>query len=155
MRVLVLILLSVTFAAADATDDVAAVLDDFHAAATAADEQRYFGHFAPDGVFLGTDATERWTVAEFREYVHIRFSKGRGWTYVPTDRHVNLSRTGDVAWFDELLHNEKYGKLRGTGVLRRIDGRWKIAQYNLTFLVPNDATPGVVDLIRGEDAGSP
>ena len=36
---------------------VAAVLDDWHAAAAVADEARYFAHFAPDSVFLGTDAT--------------------------------------------------------------------------------------------------
>ena len=33
---------------------VAAVLDDWHAAAAAADEERYFSHFASDGVFLGS-----------------------------------------------------------------------------------------------------
>ena len=34
---------------------VAAVLDDWHQAASVADEARYFGHFAPNGVFIGTD----------------------------------------------------------------------------------------------------
>ena len=33
---------------------ISRVLDDWHAAASAADEQRYFGHFTPDAVFLGT-----------------------------------------------------------------------------------------------------
>ena len=37
---------------------VAAVLDDWHQAASVADEARYFGHFAPNGIFMGTDATE-------------------------------------------------------------------------------------------------
>ena len=37
------------------------VLDDFHDAASKADEERYFALFLPDGVFLGTDAAERWT----------------------------------------------------------------------------------------------
>jgi hypothetical protein len=27
-------------------------------------EARYFGHFAPDGVFKGTDDTERWTLVD-------------------------------------------------------------------------------------------
>ena len=94
-------------------------------------------------------------MAAFRKYVHAHFSEGRGWTYIPVDRRITFSETGEVAWFDELLRNEKYGKLRGSGVLRRIDGRWKIAQYNLTFLVPNDTAPGVVALIRQAGAGSP
>jgi hypothetical protein len=37
--------------------------------------------FAPDGIFIGTDATERWTVAEFKAYAKPHFDKGRGWTY--------------------------------------------------------------------------
>jgi ketosteroid isomerase-like protein len=131
---------------------VAGVLDDFHAAATDADEERYLGHFAPDGIFLGTDATERWTVEEFRAFVHPYFSKGRGWTYVPTERHVMLAADGTLAWFDETLANEKYGRLRGTGVLRKTDGQWKIVHYSMTFLVPNEVAPAVVDVIRGKAA---
>ena len=123
-----------------------AVLDDFHDAASKADEERYFGHFAPEGVFLGTDATERWTVEEFRKYVHPYFSKGKGWTYTARDRYVEIK--GDFAWFDEILDNDNYGELRGSGSMRRIDGKWKLLQYNLTFLVPNDKAKGVVDLIR-------
>jgi hypothetical protein len=33
------------------------MLDDWHQAASVADESRYFGHFALNGVFMGTDAT--------------------------------------------------------------------------------------------------
>jgi ketosteroid isomerase-like protein len=128
---------------------VAGVLDDFHAAASDADEERYLGHMAPDGTFLGTDATERWTVEEFRAFVRPYFSKGRGWTYVATERHVMLAADRTLAWFDETLDNEKYGKLRGTGVLRKTDGQWKIVHYSMTFLVPNEIAPAVVDVIRG------
>jgi hypothetical protein len=128
--------------------DIAAVLDDFHRAAAAADEARYFAHFDPDGVFLGTDAGERWSVAEFRVYAHARFAKGKGWTYRPRDRHVTLTAEG-IAYFDELLDNDKYGVCRGSGVLRRVNGMWRIAQYNLSFTVPNDAATEVVRVIRG------
>jgi len=127
---------------------VRGVLTDFHAAASVADESRYFGHFTTDAVFLGTEATERWTVAEFREYAKPHFDAGRGWTYVATERHVLFSADGGLAWFDEMLHSEKYGKLRGTGVLRRIEGSWKIAHYSMTFLVPNDIASEVVRVIR-------
>jgi len=131
-----------------ASDAIAHVLDDWHAAAAAADEQRYFAHFAPEGVFLGTDATERWTVEEFREYAHPHFAAGQGWAYVPHDRHVRLSGSGPLAWVDEKLTNEKYGELRGTGVLRKIDGEWKLAHYSLTFTIPNERTVEVVAVIR-------
>jgi len=133
----------------DGVTEVARVLDDFHDAAAKADEARYFAHFAPEGVFLGTDATERWTVAEFRAYAHPHFAKGKGWTCAPRDRFVTFSPRGDVAWFDELLDHASYGELRGSGVLRRVDGEWKLVQYNLAFTVPNDAANDVVARIRG------
>jgi hypothetical protein len=56
--------------------------------------------------------------------------------------------SGDVGWFDELLDHESYGALRGSGVLRKIDGRWRIAQYDLAFTVPNDRAREVVERIR-------
>ena len=130
-------------------EDVAAVLDDWHAAAAAADEERYFGHFASDGVFLGTDDSERWTVAEFRDYAHPHFSQGRGWTYLPRERHVLLSPDGSMAWFDEKLEHETYGRVRGTGVLRRTDEVWKLVHYSLSFPIPNEATLTVAEIVRG------
>ena len=131
-----------------ARDEAARTLDDFHDAASKADEQRYFGHFAPDGVFLGTDASERWDVPAFRAYAHPHFAQGKGWTYRATERHVTLAPDGNVAWFDETLANESYGPCRGSGVLRKIDGEWKIAQYNLTIPIPNELAKTVVGMIR-------
>ncbi len=127
---------------------VAAVLDDFHDAASEGDGERYFSHFAPDAVFFGTDATERWTLSEFRAYALKRFEQGTSWTYHPRARHVFLAADGDTAWFDEVLVNEKYGQCRGTGVLVRLDGQWRIAQYNLTIPIPNEIALDVVEMIR-------
>ena len=126
---------------------VGALLDRFHAAASRADEEAYFACLADDAVFLGTDATERWTVGEFREYAHERFAAGRGWTYVPQERHVRVS--GRVAWFDEVLRNEKYGHCRGTGACVRGRNGWRVAHYSLTFLVPNEAAAAVREAITG------
>ena len=136
-------------AAAPSPEALAAIgqtLDDFHRAAAAADEPRYFAHFAPDAVFLGTDPGERWTVPAFRAYAHPHFAAGKGWKYVPRERHVSVD--GDLAWFDELLDNQKYGACRGTGVLRRIDGKWLLAEYSLTFLVPNAVAEKVAKISR-------
>ncbi len=127
---------------------IEAVLDDFHQAASDAEEERYFSHFAASGVFFGTDATERWTVEEFRTYAHPHFAQGKGWTYHPRDRHVALSAGGDTAWFDELLDNAKYGECRGTGVLQRYGEEWKIEQYHLTLPVPNALAADLVARIR-------
>lgn len=134
----------------DATAAVSAVLDSLHHHASVADEDAYFGLFAPEGVFFGTDATERWTVPEFRAYAHPAFQQGRGWTYVlrPGSRHITFDPTGTVAWFDELLDNASYGETRGTGVIRQVNGNWKIAQYHLTIPVPNDLANELVRMIR-------
>jgi len=127
---------------------VSNVLDALHDAASDADGERYFDLFAPDAVFLGTDATERWTIDEFRAYAMKRFETGTGWTYTlkPGTRDVRVHN--DIAWFDELLHNAKYGTCRGSGVLRRIEGEWKVEQYVLSFTVPNEAAQDVVRIIR-------
>lgn len=118
---------------------IAAVLDDFHAAAAAADLERYLGHFAPEGVFLGTDDWERWPLAVFREYTAGRFAGGGGWSYSARDRNIVFSPDSTIAWFDEIAESARWGRFRGTGVLRMIDGRWKIAQYSLSLLVPNES----------------
>jgi hypothetical protein len=130
--------------------EAVATLDDFHAAASAADGARYFAHFASDGVFLGTDASERWTVEQFRAYATPHFDAGEGWTYVATERHVDVDR--EYAWFDELLDNAKYGVARGTGVLRREGGAWKVVQYHLTFPIPNDLADDLTRRIRERGA---
>ncbi|MCC6320728.1 MAG: nuclear transport factor 2 family protein [Phycisphaerales bacterium] len=126
-------------------------LDALHDAAARADGEAYFALFEPCAVFLGTDATERWTLEEFRAYAEPHFAKGQGWTYKPWDRSVRLSNDGRTAWFDERVTNAKYGECRGTGVLvRGSDGGWRIAQYNLTKPVPNELMDRLVELERGD-----
>ena len=132
----------------DAEAAVAAVIDELHRAASTGDGQRYFDLFAPGAVFFGTDASERWTLEEFRAYALRRFEEGATWTYHVTTRHVFVSGDGSTAWFDEALHNAKYGVCRGTGVLVRIGGDWRIAQYNLTIPIPNEIALDVVKMIR-------
>jgi len=125
---------------------VAEQLEDFHQAASKADFDAYFGLFSKDGVFIGTDASERWSVEAFKQYVKPYFSQGKGWTYVPRDRTIVVHN--DVAWFDELLDNEAYGECRGSGVLVKEGGVWKIAQYNLHFPIPNDLARQITQKIQ-------
>jgi hypothetical protein len=139
---------------ADATEsEVDRLLDRFHRAAAAARFDEYFGLFAPDGVFIGTDAGERWTVEQFKAYAKPHFDKGLGWTYVTVERHVNVSKDGRHASFDELLDNADLGRCRGTGVLRRVGVDWKIEQYHLTIPVPNELADEVAKRIRAGKAG--
>ena len=134
--------------ASNASDQINALLDAFHRAAAAAKFDEYFGMFAPDGIFIGTDATERWTVEQFKAYAKPHFDKGRGWTYGVVERHVNVSADDRHASFDELLDNASLGRCRGTGVVRRVGSVWKIEQYHLTIPVPNALADEVVKRIR-------
>ena len=127
---------------------VSQCLDSFHDAAAVADEDRYFAILPDDAVFLGTDATERWTGKQFREFAMRYFKLPSAWTYVPLERHVTLSPDGKLAWFDEALDNAGYGECRGSGVLQERDGHWVLLQYNLTVPVPNELMGGVAKRIR-------
>jgi hypothetical protein len=129
------------------------VLDSLHEAASDANGELYFGLFDEDAVFMGTDATERWSMDEFRAFAEPHFSQGRGWTYTVTERHVYVAVSGATAWFDEVLRNDHYGTCRGTGVLLLTDEGWRIAQYNLTIPIPNDLAGEFTARIREfEDA---
>ena len=126
------------------------VLDDWHNAASKADEERYFGHFAKEAVFLGTDATERWDMPAFRAYAHPYFSQGKGWSFHSVRRDITMEASG-VAWFDEALETPNLGPARGSGVLLKdTDGQWKIAQYNLSVPIPNERFAEVKKLLESK-----
>ena len=133
--------------------EVAAVLDRLNAASSAADGPAYFALFTPDARFIGTDATEHWTMDQFRAFAEPYFARGRAWSYPATARTITLApiECRCIAWFEEKLVNDSYGVTRGSGVLRLTDGGWKIEQYVLSFAVPNDRADAVVAAIRGED----
>jgi hypothetical protein len=128
-------------------------LDDFHDAAARADEERYFAHFAADGVFLGTDAAERWDLAAFRAYAHPHFARGKAWSFRGHGRRI--AARGDVAWFEEDLETQNLGPARGSGVLVRSGSRWLIAQYVLSIPIPNQRFREVRELLTSPSRASP
>lgn len=130
------------------TKAIEAVLDSFHLAAANADGETYFGHFTTDGVFVGTDVKERWTVDEFKAYAEPYFTKGQGWVYSARTRWVALTPSLNSAWFLEVLDSKTYGTARGSGTLVREDGTWKVAQYHLTYPMPNEFAVEFTDKIK-------
>jgi len=129
------------------------LIDGLHQDAAEARFDSYFGRFSSDAVFMGTDRSERWSIAEFKAYAKPIFDVGQGWRYEVVER--NLSGVTDIRWFDEILFNQKYGYCRGTGVVRRTGDGWEIANYSLTFLVPNEAASSVGKLIMSADSLAP
>ena len=141
--------------AATPEKDIAAVLDALHDAAAKADGPAYFALYTPDATYLGTDAAERWSLAEFKGYAMPYFSQGKGWTYVPRERHITIAPIDCrcVAWFDELLDSQSYGTSRGTGTLVLTPDGWKVSQYALTFPIPNDLAKDMTAKIKAFEAG--
>lgn len=123
-------------------------LDAWHRAAAEADFDGYFGLMTDDAVFIGTDATENWQLAEFKDYAKPHFEKGRAWNFSAVER--NVYATGQFAWFDELLDTQM--KLcRGSGVLKKMDGSWKIAHYVLSIAVPNEHVGELIKIKEAKD----
>lgn len=136
------------FAYSADVDDIGKVLDNFHDAAAHADKDRYLGLMTDDAVFMGTDEWERWPKhPDFTDYVDGRFKNG-GWSYKSVERQIRVADSDDIAWFDEVVFSESNGRFRGTGVLTRQNGTWKIAHYAMSFLVLNENWEEVVELTR-------
>ncbi len=120
-----------------------ATLDELHATASSADWDRYFALYHPTARFLGTDAGEDWDIPTFRAYA----SKTQGWTYTLRDRSL-YGPGGETVLFHELLDNAKYGTSRGSGALVWEEGQLLIAQYHLTFPIPNDLAAEFTEQIK-------
>lgn len=120
------------------------VLTEWHKAAAEANFDMYFSHMTDDGVFLGTDATENWQNKAFKEFSKPYFDKGKAWSFYAVERNIYVDEKVEFAWFDELL-NTQMKLCRGSGVLKKVNGEWKIAHYVLSIAIPNDNVKDVVD----------
>lgn len=129
---------------------IESMLDSMNVAATEANFDRYFSFYAEDGVFLGTDATEYWDKAAFMAFAKPYFDKKQAWNFVSLKRNVYMDQSGKTAWFDELLDTQM--KIcRGSGVVSKEGGQWKIRQYVLSMTVPNSQVDPVVRLKAPEE----
>jgi ketosteroid isomerase-like protein len=125
------------------------MLTNWHHAAAVADAETYFGYLAEDAVYMGTDATEYWTKAEFRKWAEPWFKKKSAWTIYATKRNIYLSKDETYAWFDEVLI-AGFGPARGSGILVKTKDGWKIKHYNLAMTIPNEVSKEVKDLVERE-----
>lgn len=124
------------------------VLNDWHLAASQANEEKYFSYFYSDSsIFMGTDQTERWTAIEFRKWSSPFFERGSAWDFKPYARSLRYNPEKTVCWFEEEIDTDHLGPLRGTGVLLKSDNVWKIDQYILSIAVPNQLVNNLVTQI--------
>lgn len=126
-------------------EKINSALDAWHKAAAEANFNDYFNALTDDSVFIGTDPTENWNKTAFMVFAKPYFDKGKAWNFKALERHIYFSKDKKTAWFDELLTTQM--KIcRGSGVLKKQKGQWKIAHYVLSITIPNDNTNEVVKL---------
>jgi ketosteroid isomerase-like protein len=130
---------------------ITATLENWHAAAANANFEDYFTLMADDGVFIGTDASENWQNTAFREFSKPYFDKGKAWNFTTLERNIYISKNGQTAWFDELL-NTQMGICRGSGVLEKVKGDWKIKHYVLSIAIPNESVSEVTATKKQTDS---
>lgn len=111
-------------------------LDAWHKAAAAGDTETYFGCLTEDAHWLGTDATENWDKASFMTFSKPYFDLKKAWDFTAVERNVYVNTAGNFAWFDEVLDTWMKA-CRGSGVLEKVNGEWKIRHYVLSMAVPN------------------
>lgn len=126
------------------------LINNWHKAAATANGEAFFNFMDEDCIYIGTDATERWTKAEFVKFAKPYFDKGRAWSFEPIERQVYFSRNQKTAWFNETL-NTWMGVCRSSGVLEKKKGAWKLKQYHLSVTVPNDKINEFIRLVGIED----
>jgi len=120
-------------------------LDNWHKAAAEAKFEAYFSYFTNDAIFIGTDATENWTMPQFKTFAKPFFDRGSAWNFKVLERNIYTDKTQKIVWFDELLDTQM--KIcRGSGVLIKVKNEWKIKHYVLSTTIPNEKINEVIKI---------
>lgn len=122
----------------------------WHKAAAEANFDKYFSLMTNDAIFIGTDATENWTLPEFKKFSKPYFDSGKAWSFSTLDRNLYVHENLRVAWFDELLDTQM-GICRGSGVVMKENGNWKIHHYVLSIAIPNDNVDEITNIKKEFD----
>ena len=127
------------------------LINEWHKAASEADYETYFGILADDGVFIGTDASENWQNEDFRAFSKPYFDRGKAWSFTTIERNIYVDKSGNFGWFDELL-DTRMEICRGSGVLSKENGKWRIKHYVLSITIPNEDVDRVSELKKEDDS---
>src|SRR5215207_9474263 len=79
--------------------DINTLIDNWHIAAAKADASTFFQTMGDHCIYIGTDASERWTKTEFITFAKPYFDKGKAWDFKPYDRDLHVTNNGKIAWF--------------------------------------------------------
>lgn len=125
---------------------VNAFVDRWHSDAAHA-RPAYFDKIAKDGIYIGTDKTERWRRDEFKAWARPYFKRKSAWAFKALRRNVYFSDDRSMVWFDELLDTQM-GICQASGVMRRKGDSFEIVHYQLSMAVPNEVASHVRRLIK-------
>jgi len=131
--------------AQNSTETIHEFMDNWHNAAATANEEVFFGSMTEDGIYLGTDKTEKWTRDEMAEWAKEYFQRESAWAFTATSRDVYFSDNGKTAWLNEKL-DTWMGICKGTAVLVLKPEGWKIALYDLSVTIDNDKVDAFLEL---------
>ena len=123
------------------------LVNQWHKDAGTANADGYFGKMTKNSIFIGTDASERWTKNEFMDFAMPYFNKGKAWDFKAIERKIYYSNSKKIAWFDETL-NTWMGVCRSSGVMIKEKKEWKIIHYHLSVTVPNDKIQSFIQLVN-------
>ena len=126
-------------------------IEAWHKAAADADFETYFSLMTEDAVFIGTDASENWQLKDFKSYSKPHFDKGKAWRFTTLERHVYLDEAQSLGWFDELLDTQME-ICRGSGIMEKVNGVWKIKHYVLSITIPNNKVSDVIVMKKDIDS---
>lgn len=121
------------------------LIDKWHQDASDADFNSYFDLMTANFVFLGTAPEERWDKAQFATFCKPYFDQGKAWSFTAKNRNWVFSHDKKMAWFDEDLETWMEG-CRGSGIMIKERGTWKLAYYNLTVLIENEKIEEFIEL---------
>jgi uncharacterized protein (TIGR02246 family) len=130
----------------DPTDAINKLMDNWHKAAADANENLFFNSMTDDGVYVGTDASERWTKEEMRQWAKPYFDRRSAWNFVAKSRNISFSDDGNMAWADEVL-DTWMGDCRSSVVLIKNEQEWKIKYFHVAIAVPNNAVDRYLQII--------
>jgi SnoaL-like domain len=132
---------------------VSAFIDEWHDDA-AHSRPSYFDKMAKDGVYIGTDKSERWTRDDFKHWAKRYFDRPSAWTFHPIKRNIAYTEDKSVIWFDEQLGTQM-GVCQASGIIRNTKDGLRIEHYQLSLAVPNELVNHVTEEIKELDARQP
>jgi hypothetical protein len=126
-------------------EDIELIMNKWHNDVSTFNLNEYFEVMHDSFIFLGTDPKERWAKDQFYTFCKPYFDKKTTWDFKSNWRNIYFSEDGNTAWLEESL-DTWMDECRGSAVIIKEKGNWKIAHYNLTVLIENEKMNSFIKL---------